>query len=93
MSHRRTRAQRAAARVKAAAVLAGLLALTFLALAASLTAARSDSAPQRPATVTISGETTGDDNGDGHVDEDESGWDCRAMGNHRCGPAPSHAHR
>lgn len=27
----------------------------------------------------------GDDNRDGIVDEDESGWDCRAMGNGLCG--------
>ncbi|MDV6291366.1 hypothetical protein R2F25_38795 [Streptomyces sp. UP1A-1] len=30
--------------------------------------------------------TPGDDNGDGRVDEDESGWDCRTMGNRVCGP-------
>ncbi|MGW7594597.1 hypothetical protein, partial [Streptomyces rubiginosohelvolus] len=29
----------------------------------------------------------GDDNRDGVVDEGESGWDCRAMGNRVCGPA------
>jgi len=28
----------------------------------------------------------GDDNGDGRIDEDESGWDCATMGNLRCGP-------
>lgn len=27
----------------------------------------------------------GDDNGDGIIDEDESGWDCATMGNHVCG--------
>lgn len=27
----------------------------------------------------------GDDNRDGVVDEDESGWDCHTMGNHLCG--------
>ncbi|MFF4188158.1 hypothetical protein ACFYZ9_33685 [Streptomyces sp. NPDC001691] len=32
---------------------------------------------------------TGDDNGDGQIDEDESGWDCRTMGNHVCGPVPA----
>ncbi|MGW0033037.1 hypothetical protein ACWDXD_24875 [Streptomyces sp. NPDC003314] len=30
-------------------------------------------------------ESLGDDNGDGRVDEDESGWDCAAMGNRLCG--------
>ncbi|WP_439377843.1 hypothetical protein [Amycolatopsis lexingtonensis] len=28
----------------------------------------------------------GDDNGDGVIDEDESGWDCTTMGNRVCGP-------
>ncbi|MFI7301325.1 hypothetical protein [Streptomyces sp. NPDC050121] len=28
----------------------------------------------------------GDDNRDGYVDEDESGWDCATMGNRQCGP-------
>ncbi|WP_409473551.1 hypothetical protein [Streptomyces sp. HC307] len=28
----------------------------------------------------------GDDNRDGVVDEDESGWDCHTMGNRKCGP-------
>ncbi|AFM54986.1 hypothetical protein FGG51_gp006 [Mycobacterium phage Astro] len=28
----------------------------------------------------------GDDNGDGYVMEDESGWDCATMGNLICGP-------
>jgi hypothetical protein len=32
----------------------------------------------------------GDDNRDGIVDEDESGWDCRTMGNRVCGPAVGH---
>lgn len=28
----------------------------------------------------------GDDNADGIITEDESGWDCRTMGNRICGP-------
>ncbi|GAA2439248.1 hypothetical protein [Streptomyces glaucus] len=28
----------------------------------------------------------GDDNRDGIVDEDETGWDCATMGNRQCGP-------
>ena len=28
----------------------------------------------------------GDDNADGRIDEDESGFDCRVMGNRICGP-------
>ena len=27
----------------------------------------------------------GDDNGDGWIEEDESGWNCRTMGNRICG--------
>ncbi|MFG2141911.1 hypothetical protein [Streptomyces sp. NPDC048650] len=30
----------------------------------------------------------GDDNRDGRIDEDESGWNCRTMGNGVCGPHP-----
>ncbi|MFG3132928.1 hypothetical protein ACGFZU_35170 [Streptomyces tendae] len=52
MSHYRPRARRIITRVQAAAVLAGLAALTILALAASVGAVRSAPAPQRPATVT-----------------------------------------
>ncbi|MGI5337741.1 hypothetical protein ACQEVS_10230 [Streptomyces sp. CA-181903] len=33
-------------------------------------------------------DAVGDDNRDGYVDEDESGWDCHTMGNHVCGPRP-----
>ncbi|MFB6505560.1 hypothetical protein ACFC07_22285 [Streptomyces sp. NPDC056099] len=32
----------------------------------------------------------GDDNRDGRVDEDESGWDCRTMGNRTCGTDTHH---
>ena len=31
----------------------------------------------------------GDDNGDGPIDEDESGWDCATMGDQICGPGQS----
>lgn len=30
----------------------------------------------------------GDDNGDGIIQEDETGWDCRTMGNNICGKHP-----
>lgn len=30
--------------------------------------------------------TAGDDNADGWIDEDESGWACHLMGNRLCGP-------
>ncbi len=29
---------------------------------------------------------SGDDNHDGRIDEDESGWNCATMGNKSCGP-------
>lgn len=48
--------------------------------------------PGKPGTVAwadgwIDGQADalGDDNRDGVVDEDESGWDCRTMGNRQCG--------
>ncbi|MGW7090010.1 hypothetical protein ACWGH2_41875 [Streptomyces sp. NPDC054871] len=66
-------------RARAAAAVAGLLALLFLAGAATFGAARADGTPRPTATV-------GDDNRDGRIDEDESGWDCRTMGNRVCGP-------
>ena len=34
---------------------------------------------------TISNAIPGDDNGDGIIDEDESGWSCATMGNKVCG--------
>lgn len=37
--------------------------------------------PQNPTTTTV----VGDDNGDGRIDEDESGFDCRIHGNGLCG--------
>ncbi|OZE26180.1 hypothetical protein CH262_08380 [Rhodococcus sp. 05-2255-1e] len=39
--------------------------------------------PDAPAVVRIS---LGDDNADGAIDEDESGWSCTIDGNRRCGP-------
>lgn len=39
--------------------------------------------PDAPAAVRIS---LGDDNADGLVDEDETGWSCAIDGNRRCGP-------
>lgn len=33
--------------------------------------------------------SVGDDNGDGWIMEDESGWDCSTMGNHVCGLPPN----
>ncbi|MFJ5142968.1 hypothetical protein [Streptomyces sp. NPDC088707] len=80
-------------RCRAAAVLAGLLALLVLFAAAMVGAVRSaPPAPARPAppvtvVADVDREGPGDDNGDGRVDEDESGWDCRTMGNRVCGPA------
>lgn len=39
--------------------------------------------PDAPAAVRV---FFGDDNADGVVDEDESGWSCAIDGNRRCGP-------
>ena len=57
--------------------------------------ARLDSASPAPhsisypdlAPVPTPAPVAGDDNGDGYVAEDESGWDCATMGNRVCGPA------
>lgn len=43
-------------------------------------------APGPTATVQPGDDTlTGDNNGDGRIEEDESGWDCHTMGNRVCG--------
>ncbi|MEP9391146.1 hypothetical protein ABLE94_02655 [Gordonia sp. VNK1] len=41
--------------------------------------------PQPVATAAVTTVVPGDDNGDGIIDEDESGWDCATMGNRICG--------
>ncbi|MFC8640106.1 hypothetical protein ACFUC2_05020 [[Kitasatospora] papulosa] len=75
-------------RIGAAAIVAGLLALLVLFVAATIGAVRSaPSAPTRPGVTVTVADGQGDDNGDGRVEEDESGWDCRTMGNRVCGPA------
>jgi hypothetical protein len=74
-------------RTRAAAVLAGLLALLFLAGAATVSAVRADATPHPATTVTV---TVGDSNGDDRIDEDEPGWDCRTMGNRVCGTDTHH---
>ncbi|WP_404949084.1 hypothetical protein HFP70_35465 [Streptomyces sp. ARC14] len=77
MNRSLTRRARAAV---AAAVAAGLLAV-----AASLPSAGDGvAAPPRTAALDVA-YAPGDDNRDGRVDEDESGWDCRSMGNGLCG--------
>ncbi|MBM4616418.1 hypothetical protein GS534_24545 [Rhodococcus hoagii] len=40
-----------------------------------------------PADNTTRVAIAGDDNSDGIIDEDESGWNCETMGNRICGPA------
>lgn len=39
--------------------------------------------PEAPAAIRL---YLGDDNADGLVDEDETGWSCAIDGNRRCGP-------
>jgi hypothetical protein len=34
----------------------------------------------------------GEDNRDGRIEEDESGWDCHRMGNRACGPQGDASH-
>lgn len=47
--------------------------------------AMSAPAPTAPAGVDVYAYEVGDDNEDGIVMEDESGWDCTTMGNQVCG--------
>ncbi|MGC4950986.1 hypothetical protein ACLQ2N_32945 [Streptomyces sp. DT224] len=137
-----SRIRRTVEQIRAAAILAGLLALVALAVAAMIGAHSSTSSAPRPAaTATVTpdkgqdatvnaynagwragvaalnngaaqtppdamradsspegaawadgwvdgqADALGDDNRDGTVDESESGWDCRTMGNRVCGPA------
>lgn len=49
--------------------------------------AQAQSFAQAPTSVqTFAGHLMGDDNNDGVIAEDESGWDCVSMGNRICGP-------
>ncbi|MEV0437694.1 hypothetical protein AB0I84_40880 [Streptomyces spectabilis] len=85
-----------ARRPRLAALLAAGLAAAALGLAATLSGTESTGA-DRPARSTeivaayndgwIDGQADlrGDDNRDGRIDEDESGWHCRTMGNRVCG--------
>ncbi|MFB6529867.1 hypothetical protein [Streptomyces sp. NPDC056399] len=74
-----------------AALLVAVAAGTVLALASAspLTEGTSPAGqvghPVEVVAVPLSAER-GDDNRDGRIDEDESGWDCRTMGNRICGP-------
>ncbi|WP_167162946.1 hypothetical protein [Streptomyces sp. MBT27] len=45
-----------------------------------------DCTDTRPAPSPSVDQRSGDDNADGVIDEDETGWDCRTMGNRQCGP-------
>ena len=66
--------------VIAKTVLGGGLALGFLA------APHGTAAHAAPIGVDVYAFEAGDDNGDGVIMEDESGWDCATMGNRICGP-------
>lgn len=63
----------------AAVVLLLILAMIAGSYAADLMMPSGD--PARPTLITE------DDNGDGVITEDESGWDCATMGNRMCGTA------
>lgn len=41
--------------------------------------------PQSGYSTQVFAEVVGDDNNDGIIDEDESGWNCATMGNKTCG--------
>lgn len=91
--------RRALTRARAAAAALLLLALAVLAalaMGAALDKAAADAAERTAVTSYNDGwadgqaDLTGDDNRDGRIDEDESGWDCRTMGNRTCGTDTRH---
>ena len=65
-------------RLAIAAITAGLCGIGI-----GYASAPANDAPADTTRVAIAG----DDNSDGIIDEDESGWNCRTMGNRICGPA------
>lgn len=67
---------------RAAAAVAIVTAPAFLVVAC--TTATATPRPTVAAHVTTTS-LPGDDNRDGIIHEEESGWNCRTMGNHRCG--------
>jgi hypothetical protein len=56
------------------------------ALVLGFAAAPHGTAHAAPVGVDVYAYEVGDDNADGRIDEDESGWDCATMGNRICGP-------
>ena len=76
-----------ARRPRPASLLAAGAAVVILGGLGTLTAtdATPDDFAPHTDTVTVHADLPGDDNGDGRVDEDESGWDCQTMGNRVCG--------
>ncbi|MFJ8301312.1 hypothetical protein ACIQ9R_36175 [Streptomyces sp. NPDC094447] len=74
---------------RATALLFALFLLALAVLAAYAMGVALDIAAADAAGRTATVAPHGDDNGDGRIDEDESGWDCTTMGNRRCGPAPA----
>ncbi|MFI8206661.1 hypothetical protein [Streptomyces sp. NPDC085937] len=80
-----------ARRPRPASLFAAGLAVALLGTLGALTASDAtmdDFRADRQATVTSGqADALGDDNRDGRIDEDESGWDCRTMGNRQCGTA------
>lgn len=68
----------------------GLLLVALISLLSCRSCQEGDQYPNHPIAPVVGVQTpsgsSGDDNGDGRVDEDESGWDCLRMGNLICGP-------
>jgi len=62
-----------------------IIASTLIALFGFVGIASSPIASASPSRDDSSSSIAGDDNHDGVIDEDESGWDCRTMGNLICG--------
>ncbi len=63
---------------------AGIVALITLPTLMTVAVQQIDAHQSQPV-LSVTTVRPGDDNGDGRVDEDESGFDCRTMGNRICG--------
>jgi len=84
-----------ARRPRPASLLAAGTAVVILGGLGTITASDATPADFAPQTDTVTAyndgwtdgraDLVGDDNRDGRVDEDESGWDCHTMGNRLCG--------
>lgn len=78
--------------IRTSGLLAALVATPVLLVVGCQEAAQHAQPAARKAPVTVTASPAvrlvGDDNRDGRIAEEESGWKCRTMGNSRCGKRP-----